>query len=211
MRLFRRLEPRKQKNREGHQIVFLDCGAHLGESVYKAREKWGDDIKIFCFEPHPELFQELKKLGVNAICKAVWDRNGKFRFYLDKAKPEIFEKRLLRSSLLKKKSGISTNNYIIVESINLSEWIKNNLTTSTYNILKLDVEGAEYSILEKIITDRTYHLIDELYGEWHQKKAKIPFRRHNKLLKNLESINLKMNEWQTKRIQPKNIDKKGTN
>ena len=45
--------------------------------------------------------------------------------------------------------------------IDLSAWIKSHLTIEDYVIFKLDVEGAEYDILRKMLKDGTFEWIDK--------------------------------------------------
>ncbi|XP_077867549.1 uncharacterized protein LOC144356735 [Saccoglossus kowalevskii] len=59
------------------------------------------------------------------------------------------------------------NRHVTVPVIDLSQWIQNNTRQEDYVILKLDVEGAEYGILKKMITDNTFAWIDKYYGEYH--------------------------------------------
>ncbi|KAI8483111.1 hypothetical protein Bbelb_391300 [Branchiostoma belcheri] len=57
--------------------------------------------------------------------------------------------------------------HIRVKTIDFSRWIRENIKTEDFVIFKLDVEGAEYDILQKMVDDGTFHLIDKFYGETH--------------------------------------------
>ena len=48
------------------------------------------------------------------------------------------------------------------------------LKKDNYIILKLDVEGAEYEILNHLIDENTFSLIDEFHGEFHPGKIDKP-------------------------------------
>ena len=37
--------------------IFIDCGAHCGESILEAKSRYGNDIKIISFEANPNLAQ----------------------------------------------------------------------------------------------------------------------------------------------------------
>ena len=37
------------------QKIFIDCGAHCGESILEAKKRFGDDIKVISFEANPNL------------------------------------------------------------------------------------------------------------------------------------------------------------
>ena len=62
--------------------IFIDCGAHCGESILEAKHRFGDDITIHSFEANPNLATELKKhfnLDANVTIhnKAVWINEDK--------------------------------------------------------------------------------------------------------------------------------------
>jgi hypothetical protein len=61
----------------------------------------------------------------------------------------------------------------MLHPVKLSRWLRDNTTIFDYVILKLDVEGAEYNILEKMIRDRTIRRINHLFIEWHWNKVGI--------------------------------------
>ena len=41
--------------------LFIDCGAHCGESILEAKKRYGDDVKIISFESNPNLAIPLQK------------------------------------------------------------------------------------------------------------------------------------------------------
>ena len=45
--------------------------------------------------------------------------------------------------------------------VDLSSWIQTYTSKDDYVILKLDVEGAEYDILKKMLVDGTFEWIDK--------------------------------------------------
>ncbi|XP_070546195.1 uncharacterized protein [Ptychodera flava] len=55
----------------------------------------------------------------------------------------------------------------VIPTVDLSQWIQRNVNKEDYVIFKLDVEGAEYGILRKMLTDGTFAWIDKFYGEYH--------------------------------------------
>ena len=48
--------------------------------------------------------------------------------------------------------------------------MRDNITEDDYVILKLDIEGAEYEVLNKMINEGTVALVNEFHGEWHEDK-----------------------------------------
>lgn len=150
--------------------IFIDCGAHCGESIVHAKKLFGNDTTIYSFEANTNLFKDVQKYfkedkNVNTYNKAVWIDNSYTKFYVSTSWSD-------GSSLYKEKisGGINENIYINVECIDLSSFLKENFTEEDHVILKLDVEGAEYEILNKLIEDNTIKLVKEFYGEFHAEK-----------------------------------------
>jgi hypothetical protein len=56
---------------------------------------------------------------------------------------------------------------ISVESFDFSQWLSGSFTEKDYVILSLDIEGAEFAVLEKMLQEETARLIDRLYVEFH--------------------------------------------
>lgn len=138
------------------QKIFIDCGAHCGESILEAKKRFGDDIKVISFEANPNLaipLQEHFKNDSNVEINnaAVWIEDKKStKFYLSVNWSD-------GSSIYKEKKsgGISDNISVDVPSIDLSKFIRD-LKKDNYIILKLDVEGAEYEILNHLIDENTF-------------------------------------------------------
>jgi FkbM family methyltransferase len=146
--------------------IFIDGGCHKGQSIIKARKEFGDNIEIYGFEAVPFLaysLQEYYKLDskVNVTWSALWKNNKGINLNFPK-------------------KGASWSNSVYerweekvtqkVPSIDLSTWLKENVTKKDYVILKLDIEGAEYEVLNKMIKDGTIDLVNEFWGEWHDNK-----------------------------------------
>ena len=58
-------------------IIFIDCGAHCGESILRAKRQFGINTRIISFEPIPYFAEEIRKIwendeSVDVINAAVW-------------------------------------------------------------------------------------------------------------------------------------------
>jgi FkbM family methyltransferase len=175
---------------------FIDCGAHCGESILQAKQKFGHDTVTISFEPIPYFAGQLKEIYKDdelVIIKnaAVWVNNDVKKFYVHK---EITD----GSSLLTLYGGVEEGYYIDVTCFDLSSWIKNTFTTDDYLILKLDIEGAEYEVLNKMIEEGTINMINELWGEWHHHKIEDVYTHTlaAKIQKYLSDNNIEFNIWE---------------
>ena len=76
-----------------------------------------------------------------------------------------------------------------MDAVDFSQWIINNFNKNDYIICKMNIEGAEYDILEKMIEDGSIQYVNKCYIAFHHKKVKgISEDRHNKLKKQMESV-----------------------
>lgn len=113
--------------------VILDCGANIGLSVLYFKQLYPTS-RIIAFEPDPEVFRSLvnnvSAFGLSNVelhPKAVWSANTTLRFEIEGADAG--------------KIG-NSRNAIRIEAVRLKDWLQ-----SPIDLLKLDVEGAEYDVL----------------------------------------------------------------
>ena len=164
----------------GPRYVFLDGGAHKGESVSHFQDSLGCALRpweIFAFEPNPELHPFLSGLrDVTMIGKALAGQNGTTSFH--------FGKTSLEGSIVGEKKRL-IDKEVNVELLDLSEWIKSQFSADDFVWLKLDVEGAEYEILRKILSDGNAHLLDILSIEFHNKWLGVDKAEDKRLVEQL--------------------------
>jgi len=175
---------------------FIDCGAHCGESILRAKQLFGYDIQTISFEPIPYFANQLKEIYKNdpsSIIEnaAVWINDDIKKFYIHK---DITD----GSSLLTLYGGVDEGYYIDIPCFDLSYWIKNTFTKDDYLILKLDIEGAEYEVLNKMIEDGTIFMVNELWGEWHHQKIQDEYTHQlaDKIQTFLKENNIFFNIWE---------------
>ena len=168
--------------------IFIDCGAHKATSVKNFKENYpdGDKYKIFSFEANSEFrkcFDEYPDTKLEIAL--VWTMDGEQVFY--NANNES-------SSVYKDKSRGGAKQ--IINSIDLDRWVKENLNKDDHIVLKLDIEGAEYEVLEHMIKNGSIEYVDKLFIEWHCAKVKeITPSRHIDLLEKLADLRLAPYSW----------------
>lgn len=186
--------------------ILLDCGSHFGKGLRKQIEinKIDASWKIYSWEANPYTYQNFinndrfKNLDLIAYHAAVSDEDGTIKFNIQSSTDR-------NGNAMKSGTGSSAMSLdewrckggafveeIEVPKIDLSQWMSKNLTADDYVILKMDIEGSEYPVLEKIINSGLIGLIDKLYIEWHsnmfvdsesykdrEEKILIEFHKHN--------------------------------
>lgn len=172
-----------------YEIIVLDCGANDGCSILKFREilksAGVNNYLIIAYEPLAYFEKYLNEIAddktkINIL--ACGDNDGLEKMYLSD--------RSDGSTLISTKTsnGIHKERYITVQTVDICRII-NELPPHKELWLKLDVEGKEYDIIERLIAAKKLRAIKKLFVEWHQRKLRnFPIERHNKCLKSLSGI-----------------------
>jgi FkbM family methyltransferase len=176
--------------------IFIDGGGgdYIGMERYLHRFPAS---KVYAFEPNPALHKSYDGKKVTLIKKAIWTANCIRPFYISKDSRQIAST-LLQEKLCKVDSGLMPYYHeqpVEVECLDFSEWLKNNIPSYHNTTLKLDIEGAEYDVLAKMIEDGTITRIKKLYVEFHLETLESKREAHSKLLKKLKEIGLKPEYW----------------
>ncbi|XP_038078579.1 uncharacterized protein LOC119745944 [Patiria miniata] len=173
-------------SRSSPRKILLDCGANVASTVLLFRETYpgGRDFTIHSFEIDDRLspyFSPYDKhhlhcpVGVagkdgnmTAFSEVVWGPKKPLNRGIDMqwGGGSLYVSETERkNNVTGGKRKLSYRKTIPV--VELSKWIKDNFSVDDYVILKLDVEGAEYDILRKMIDDKAFAYIDKYYGEYH--------------------------------------------
>ena len=141
--------------------IVIDGGGYNGDFSKKISELYGS--KIFIFEPYEYYYQRLKKLfndNKNIYVSNYAISNKSKKVYLVKSGDETF---------------ITENHYskTIIDTISIVSFVKDN-DIQRVDLIKLNVEGEEYSILEDIlesnICDKFLNLQIQFHKSYQNKK-----------------------------------------
>lgn len=147
--------------------VFVDCGGHQATSVKMFIEKYpqSSEYEIHSFEAnwkYNDYFQPYIDSGrINYESAAVWIEDGTTSFYMMNN----------ASSAISKFHGDESRRQF-VKCFDFSKWLSDNFDREDFIVLKMDIEGAEYEVLQKMIDDGTIDMIDRLYIDLHQQSKK---------------------------------------
>lgn len=157
------------------KFIFVDLGAYNGDSIeyfmkLKNLPVSPKDFDIYAFEPNPEYCKKVEALKdkytnikeVNNTC--AWVKEGKETFALD------ITDNPMGSTLMSSKTELWNNSpHIEVDTFDFTDWIKQ--FKSDYIIVKMDIEGAEFVILQKMVDMGIDIYMDELWVEMHPNKV----------------------------------------
>lgn len=149
--------------------IFIDGGARIGESIEILINKRGDmeGCEIHFYECNPNHFETLKNIKLEnhtiyVYPYAIWNKNEIKKFYLSEdrwgdlgctLKPE-------------KKEKLNLDTPINVECKSIIDII-DEFNDDDYIVLKLDIEGSEYEVLEELLVTNKINKINELFVEFH--------------------------------------------
>ncbi len=167
---------RKRKNKDLSLVKFasgdiaIDCGANIGD-ITEQFLKMG--AFVFAFEPNPHAFSVLQERfalnsQVKCINKGVYHKNDTMKLFLHENTEDDHIGLSVSSSLFIDKNNVNRDNFFEVAIIDIAEFITQ--LKAPVKVLKLDVEGAEYKILDKLIKTGVIKKIEHVFVEAHEKK-----------------------------------------
>jgi FkbM family methyltransferase len=159
--------------------IFLDLGAHVGESTkfFRKHHPEADQFEFFLFEPLPENVDILRKLDdVTIIDQAVSTRNGLCKFYTGMSESGSLAKE-------KRTGGLDGERSVMVHTIDFVSWF-NELVRGDYVPeiwLKMNVEGAEYEIIDYLHQCGLLRFVHKFYINWHWNKIGMSKEEHDRV------------------------------
>lgn len=163
----------------GKKGIFIDCGGYDGCSAVKFILN-NPHFDAITFEPNPVMWPYYDQVPTTLIKKGIASKSGTREFIIDELDGD-------GSSFVEGKkidySGRISNDQFkknIIEVVGIDDLLK---ACSHYDqiILKLDVEGAEYEVLDQLLESGLIKKIDYLYVEWHWHKCGFSFESHQKI------------------------------
>ena len=157
--------------------VYIDCGACIGDTMAIAMEKWKDMDRYIGFEPNLENFKVLEerfrgndKVFVHPVAAATY--NGEIKLYCSPGNRE-------GHSIYEKKWNVE-GDPIKVKCIDFTRWLYDSFEVDDNITLKMNMEGAEYPVLAKLLRSDAINRVRALFVQWHNHKIKeFDQKEHN--------------------------------
>ena len=199
--------------------VFIDAGTHLfqGFEQISQLQKINNSWDCYCFEANPFTFEMSKQkylkliengFNIQHFNNAISNKNEIVN--INCAEADSWDNSLIGSSTSQasnilncppeycsEKSLIYTDTKSVI-SINFSDFISYVCNKNDFVVVKLDIEGSEFDVLDKLIDDNTIDYIDEIYIEFHSHFFKNPMLYEEKIKtykKLFEQKNIKFIQW----------------
>jgi FkbM family methyltransferase len=187
----------------GHNSIVYSFGA--GEDIYSDIElikKYGCNIKIF--DPTPKAISHFEGLMQKTSQRAPYFNDAGLRY--DLSEVDVQKIQFEKVALWKENSTLkfflpqnpthvscsinniqNTDEYIEVKAKKLSTIMKE-LGHPHIDYLKLDIEGAEFDVLENVIEE--YLDVKIIYVEYHYNNINTPFKNIQRIHNSLNNLSL---------------------
>lgn len=196
--------------------IFIDCGTHLGQGILDiTRLKNIDNSwEIIGYEANPythrkfcnEVLPNLPFKNITIRNEAISDKNGMLWMNIEtRAEGDPLHGDYGEgSSIIGLDKWLPQNHwgkYIKKEHvpcIDFSEYLSKNVQPNDFVLIKMDIEGAEYQVLEKMIKDGVPKLIDCIIIEWHSRFFDNPsyyFNLQPNIMREFTSKGVEVIEW----------------
>ncbi|MGK0366699.1 MAG: FkbM family methyltransferase [Saprospiraceae bacterium] len=145
-------------------VRIIDAGANIGMAILYFKFLF-PDCSILAFEPNPDAFHLLQKNvkdnqleNVQLENKALSDEEGTLTLFLNENKGSLV------ASMRMDRGG---NESVSIPSKKLSAVLKK----ERFDLLKMDIEGAEVKVIHDLVSTNTLSQIDQYLVEYHHKMA----------------------------------------
>lgn len=131
--------------------IFLDIGAHFGETLEEVlKEKYAFD-RIICFEPSKTCMESLEKFAkkdsrVEILQIGLSNRTGTEKLY---------NAGELNGSIFAEEDGLDKNSESI-SLIDASSWYSKNISKDDFVVIKTNCEGSEVNIVDSFLKGNAF-------------------------------------------------------
>jgi FkbM family methyltransferase len=150
--------------------AYIDVGANIGTALIE-QSRLFPDHSLFAIEPNPSLLPSLHttalQIGrpVHVIWGAAWIADGEIDLFMSD--------RHEASTVMPGKATYeqygwrrSTTRSRSVPCFDFASWLAG-LTEGADVVVKMDIEGAEYPVLDRMMETGAINWVTDLFCEWH--------------------------------------------
>jgi FkbM family methyltransferase len=190
----------------------LDGGTHLGQGLKQIMRQHQVDAawQIHTWEANPYTWAKYQEkntaTNIHSYNQALSDHNGMITVNIETAETK-YQKGLAPigqgTSILdldRWQAGPHIGTFQeqrTIPCIDFAEWIQTNCSPEDFIVCKLDIEGAEYQVLDQMNQAGVLAWIDHLYVEWHAAMINdVELMQQEKILRGvIQSHNIELVEW----------------
>tara|TARA_A100001388_G_scaffold270652_1_gene248420 strand:- start:4607 stop:5227 length:621 start_codon:yes stop_codon:yes gene_type:complete len=172
--------------------IILSCGSNKGGEfdAWLSSRIYDPEVLIYAFEPEPRCFpfiEEKQKLmpNITHIKSAISTIDGIEQWNVGNL--------TVSGTLRQDKNWGLTGEKVMIQTLNFSRWLKENIKEDDYVFCTLDIEGSEYDVIKDLFATGAIDLINKFYVEFHDVKLHTNMQDEEKKLKNMITEKFGMN------------------
>ncbi len=164
--------------------IFIDIGAHIGQTIQAVLDPKYQFDKIYSFEPVITLHENLKRIAekdqrITLFNFGLWNQN---------CTKNIYSPESLGGSLYADHESVSQADYIKCQFKNASEWFAEHIKNTDEVYVKLNCEGAEIEILLDLCASGEIHKITNVAIDFDSRKIPSLKDKDQLILQNFTQI-----------------------
>lgn len=158
-----------------NRYVYIDVGARsygssIGSWFRKQYPKQNRTFEVYAIEADPTFHGEYKlKKHVNLLPYAAWVKNETLSFEINRdpgQKADSAGRGMGRIQTFES-SKTFYGEVATIQGFDFAKWLKESVSEKDFVVMKMDVEGTEFSLIPRLIESGAICLIDELFLECH--------------------------------------------
>ena len=164
--------------------IFLDVGAHAGETAKAVLTSKHHFDKIYCFEPQKKIINELKQIESE---KVIINNYGLFN---TNCKKNVYYKDRTDGGSMYRDKFKKILNTEECDFVSASEWFAENIKDEDDVTLKINCEGAECDIMDDLFSSEEYKKITALIIDFDVRKIKSQKHREQEIREKIKTSNI---------------------
>jgi FkbM family methyltransferase len=170
--------------------VIIDLGANIGKNINNFLLQ---SENVLAYEPNPFAFKVLNSRfndnnRVQCFNLAVSDKNEETQLYLHENSIHDQIKWSTGSSMYESKGNVNKNNKLTIRTIDILDIVEDQ--DAEISLLKIDVEGMEYRILNRLIESNAYKKINLIKVELHADRIYCLKKEEEMLFEKIKKYNI---------------------
>eukprot|EP00759_Apiculatamorpha_spiralis_P020825 PhF_6_TR26077/c0_g1_i8/m.36806 len=152
--------------------LLVDLGANFFNTSVHTFQTWyqqGNEFMVHAFEPldFGYTFSECVRASICTYHRAVLGASNGFLSFRSRSSAQADSYNAVYHQNI---SAAPTDAIFTVPMHDITEWFASNVNEDDYVVLKMDIEGAEWAVMEAMRKKGTWRFIDEFYFECHHKQ-----------------------------------------